>query len=823
MPYPNFHAARWVSPDDCMTGPDDASTAARTSTDPAGKSYDVIRMRLKEGRTIGTRQFAAGDWIDQAFRYPKDTWTAEEAKAHAERHVNDGEHGPLISFEPATEAPVQNAAKPDGPTRLSLRGGFASDGFRVDRETGTLRNASVITKGEAIGHGFVVDDVMLGQVRDGINAAPAGLKVHVKHAMAGILTPPEDQIEYFVGRVRNAVIDGDRVRADIQLHKFADSSPKGKLREWLMGMGEEDPSGAGPSIVFYRDRKSEPDAGHGLKAGRVREMVSVDIVDDPASNPDGMLSSERTQAGKTAATEGEDEMNEKLKTALIALGMPADATDEQALAFVESLKGKKDAELEKLRADIDGLQKAVKAAAAKPEPVDVNKAVAEALKRDRERTDAVIALGAKHTDVQASWFAEMAKLGKTADEVEALVKTATGMRPVSVSVGRNLDRDTLGPAIVDSILVRCGRKLVDYDRVSRTFKDRTPHERASALRGMTLIDLGKEYLRALGKSTEGLERPEIARMLFDIRTSLALGTSDFPGLLADAAGKSLLAAYGEAPLKWPLIASRRMAADFKLIKALRRGEVASLLEVKEGGEYHLASVGEEKQTYALVKRGIMVAITFEAVINDDLGAFDTLGPDIGVAARRTENNLPFALLASNPTLSDGVALFSTAATRLNQAAGGNIGAPTVARLDAAQAAVALVPGISDANTALDIDIARIVTPRAIEGTTDNLLNATFDPAQPTVQVLNRWTKSRLTHVSSAALDRSGAAKATTGWYVLPDPAVTPVLEMAFLQGQEVPVLTSEDVFDRDVRRYKGQHVVACGVTGWRGAYYNPGS
>ena len=79
MPYPNEHSCRLRNPDDFKEKP-----WARVTRNHEGKNYDVIRGRLKEN----------DEWADQAFRYPKDTWTVSEARKHCKDH--DG-----ISFEPA--------------------------------------------------------------------------------------------------------------------------------------------------------------------------------------------------------------------------------------------------------------------------------------------------------------------------------------------------------------------------------------------------------------------------------------------------------------------------------------------------------------------------------------------------------------------------------------------------------------------------------------------------------------------------------------------------------------------------------------------------
>ena len=80
-PYPNEHACRLRDPGDFQ--PD---SFRRVSREHEGKEYNVIMGRL-EGEDALT---------EQAYRYPKDTWEASEARAHCNTH--DGSE-----FSPASD------------------------------------------------------------------------------------------------------------------------------------------------------------------------------------------------------------------------------------------------------------------------------------------------------------------------------------------------------------------------------------------------------------------------------------------------------------------------------------------------------------------------------------------------------------------------------------------------------------------------------------------------------------------------------------------------------------------------------------------------
>ena len=71
MPYPNEHAARKHNPDDFQE-----KSFVRQGRTHEGKKYAVILGKLKGSDKL----------TEQAYRYPKSNWTANEAKAHAKTH-----------------------------------------------------------------------------------------------------------------------------------------------------------------------------------------------------------------------------------------------------------------------------------------------------------------------------------------------------------------------------------------------------------------------------------------------------------------------------------------------------------------------------------------------------------------------------------------------------------------------------------------------------------------------------------------------------------------------------------------------------------------
>lgn len=117
-PYPNEHACR-------LKDPDQYDTCRRGSRQSDGKKFYVIYCKKTGGKME-----------DQAYRYPKDTWSADEARAHCKEH--DG------SFEAAEKAqePPQGALPADQirsrERRLRLAKSYTEVWTNVEEETGAV-------------------------------------------------------------------------------------------------------------------------------------------------------------------------------------------------------------------------------------------------------------------------------------------------------------------------------------------------------------------------------------------------------------------------------------------------------------------------------------------------------------------------------------------------------------------------------------------------------------------------------------------------------------------------------------------------------------
>lgn len=217
----------------------------------------------------------------------------------------------------------------DGQGRIETDGGVYGAGL--------IRQAAVITRGEALGHEMWIDRDMLMQVAGAINDAPEGIKSRFAHpGLSG------DGIGKALGRVRNASVVGDIVRADLHLFETSHATPDGDLGKYILDLAAEDPAAFGTSISFDPDFGEEdrfiathededgrfvsPDEDNtsNFPHARLADLAAVDVVDEPAANPDGLFHRGDELAGRAESL------------VAYALGLSDEAPDEFELGIAPS-------------------------------------------------------------------------------------------------------------------------------------------------------------------------------------------------------------------------------------------------------------------------------------------------------------------------------------------------------------------------------------------------------------------------------------------------------------------------------------------------------
>lgn len=327
----------------------------------------------------------------------------------------------------------------------------------------------------------------------------------------------------------------------------------------------------------------------------------------------------------------------------------------------------------------------------------------------------------------------------------------------------------------------------------------------------TLLALAERSLIQAGVNTRGMDREQIARGVLAVQT-----TSDFPVLLENVLHRVLVGAYNLQQFTWSRFCATGTLSDYRPHSRYHLSSFSDLKPVNEAGEYENGVLGDgEVETIKGARKGRILQITPEVLVNDDLGAFVRITTALGQAAGRTIEKDVYDVLKQNgglgPVMKDGHTLF--------HAEHGNIATGAAVSVDAFDAmrqmmALQMDPG---GNDYLDISLSRFLGTVAMHGRATLVNNSEYNPDVTGRFQVNNTSRGTFSDIITSP--RLGTGK---GWYGFADPNVEPVIEVAFLNGVQTPVLEQETNFRTDGLSWKVVHKYGVGAVGWRGAAFNPG-
>lgn len=328
-------------------------------------------------------------------------------------------------------------------------------------------------------------------------------------------------------------------------------------------------------------------------------------------------------------------------------------------------------------------------------------------------------------------------------------------------------------------------------------------EKDNAFNGYTLMEMARASLAQRGVGIAGMDRMGIVGLAF------THSTSDFGNLLADVAHKSMLKGYEEAQETFQQWTSKGVLTDFREASRVDLSTFPSLDRVPEGAEYKYGSVGDNGEKIMLATYGKLFSITRQAIINDDLSALTRIPKIMGRAAIRSIGDLVYAVLTSNPKMSDNKALFH--ADHNNLATGADL---SIAAISAAMTKMRLQ---KDANATLDIRPKHLLTSVANEATAKALLLAEFDPALADAKVPNP-IRSMLEVISDPRLDAAGVNAS----FMAADSGMYDTIEVAYLDGNDQPYIEQQEGFTVDGAAFKVRIDAGVAPLSWRTMVKMPG-
>ncbi len=287
-------------------------------------------------------------------------------------------------------------------------------------------------------------------------------------------------------------------------------------------------------------------------------------------------------------------------------------------------------------------------------------------------------------------------------------------------------------------------------------------------------------------------------------------TASFSYLLGTSMNKRLLKDYQAWPAEWQKFCSIVPIRDFKQQTRVRLGAFGSLSTVAEDTAYTTITLSDTAATYVPTKRGNLVSVSRETIVNDDLMAIRQIPTKLAVAAAYTLAEFVYGFLSSNPTIYDGAALFTTSAPHNNL---GNAALSTAAM----QAGVtAMREQTNFAGKRIGLRPRFLVVPPELEWTAMVATKSAGVPGSP-----NNDINPMLGYVTPIVSPQLTSA---TQWFLVADPMEVDTIEIGFVGGQVNPALFIQDQplyglnFTQDVISYKIRHEYGGAVVDFRGLY-----
>ena len=323
--------------------------------------------------------------------------------------------------------------------------------------------------------------------------------------------------------------------------------------------------------------------------------------------------------------------------------------------------------------------------------------------------------------------------------------------------------------------------------------------------GLTCLEMCRSYLGSRGVNTVGMSKNEVVARAFH-------STSDFPKLFENVASKTLLAAYAEEPQTWRPLARQRNLPDFKQVSDLQLAGQVVPEKILEGGEYTSGTLTEGKSTWNLATYGKRIAVTRQAIINDDLDSLSRVPELLGRGCRLLESNLVWDLIttgASGATVSlDGQALFHSSHNNTATGSGTTI---SIGGMDKAKLKLRNQKDL--ANNRINLAPAYLVVPTALETTALQFLYPTgYAPAALTGAAGPNPFAMGVQLIVEPRLDDDS----TSVWYLTSSPNRVEMITFGYLAGEAGPTITTTEKRDPDGVELLVRMDFGCTLSDFRG-------
>ncbi len=334
--------------------------------------------------------------------------------------------------------------------------------------------------------------------------------------------------------------------------------------------------------------------------------------------------------------------------------------------------------------------------------------------------------------------------------------------------------------------------------------------------GIGLQELLLEAAWANGYSGRNFrDSRNVLKFAFNPGIEAGMSTIDIGGILSNVANKFLLEGFFSVERTWRNITAVRNVSDFKTVTSYRLVGKDQYEIVAPGGELKHGNLGEEQYTNKADTYGLLLAIDRRDIINDDLGAITTVPRKLGRGSGLKINdvfwtiflaNTDFFKVGNNNYLSGADTVLSIDGLTKAEVA-------FMDQVDGDGKPIGIMPSIMLVPTALSAIGTQLFKSMELRDTTASTKYPVSNPHQGKFRV----------EVSRYLSNASYTGNSAKAWYLLADPTDLPVIEVAFLNGQESPTIeTAEADFNVLGIQMRGYHDFGCALQDPRGGVMSKG-
>lgn len=301
---------------------------------------------------------------------------------------------------------------------------------------------------------------------------------------------------------------------------------------------------------------------------------------------------------------------------------------------------------------------------------------------------------------------------------------------------------------------------------------------------------------------------EVLRYAFG-RVEASFSTIDIGGILSNVANKFLLDGFFSVERTWRNITAVRNVSDFKTVTSYRLIGKDQYEQVAPGGELKHGTLGDEKYENRADTYGLVLSIDRRDIINDDLSAITTVPRKLGRGSGLKINDVFWSIFMANSaffTAPRNNYLTGTAtALGIDGLTAGEVA--FMDQVDSDGKPIGIMPAIMLVPTALSAIGSQLFKSLELRDNTSNVKYPITNPHQGKfrVEVSRYLGNSKYTGFSPKA------------WYLLAEPTDLPVIEVAFLNGQEAPIIETADAdFNVLGVQMRGYHDFGVALQDYRG-------